>query len=208
MSTPRLQNAYTLRISQQERSCFVCNKFTTAVLTTDSQPPDWFYICRPHLDDQGFCTATGGLPDQPRPSLDAAKRKKEYSPDAKPESNSVVELVSGLGSGIWGSITGAAKKEEEKKEEGKKEEDEKDREEKTKPERSKSPVPSPTASKSPLPAASTSAARIASAPRKYILHRDIFYLRAREFIKKQEKKRASEILQGLSFPAVPKTIPH
>lgn len=201
MATLRLQNSYSLRTSQQDRPCFICNRFSNAVLTTDGLSPDWFYICRPHLDDRGFCSVIGGVPPPPSLSLDAPRKndkKKSYSPDVKPESNSVTDLVTGIGSGIWNTLTGA-KKEEEKKDNKKDDKDDKKDDEEGK--KSKPPPLSPTIA--PTRTVSSPPAQ----PRKYILHRDIFYLREKEFITKQEKKRASEILQKYSFPAVPKTIP-
>ncbi|KAI8334421.1 VPS4-associated protein 1 [Chlamydoabsidia padenii] len=188
--TNRLQNLYIARLTSQERPCFVCSKFTLVVLTSaDNSNQDWFYICRPHLGDFNFCSKVGG-PSSPKP----ASPKPSSSPllkDRPAESDSVVDLVSSIGS----ALTSWRKKPEEptnKDGDNKKDDKEQQDEKKESP-----PSPPPPVTTSPPP----------QTPPKFILQRDYFYLRQREYTKKQQKKEAEDKLKTLQFPKVPTNLP-
>jgi hypothetical protein len=62
---------YDRKTAAKEGSCFVCNKFTTTVLKSES---DWFYCCLGHLKDYSFCTI---LDQDPPPTTDNQQLKKE-----------------------------------------------------------------------------------------------------------------------------------
>jgi AAA-ATPase Vps4-associated protein 1 len=205
-----LQNSYTVRIATQERPCFVCNKFTTTVLTSEDGASDWFYVCMPHLADTSFCRVVG-LPAQAPPSPKSSKNKNDKAKTDNPaENNSVtsfVSSVSSVASGLWNTI--ASKKDEEEpnaleeKKGDKKQDNDNDNDANT--DKAKKPNTLP-GSFSALPAGAPSPVITPTKP-KYILHRDIFYLREATFKKKQQKKQAAERLMNLEFPAVPKTAP-
>ncbi|BFZ61784.1 hypothetical protein YB2330_002860 [Saitoella coloradoensis] len=55
MSTPPFTNRYHKRTAANDKSCFICKKFTTTVLITPDQA-DFFYACNGHLSDTGFAT--------------------------------------------------------------------------------------------------------------------------------------------------------
>ncbi|KAI9011955.1 AAA-ATPase Vps4-associated protein 1-domain-containing protein [Phycomyces nitens] len=174
----RFQNLYVARLTTQERPCFVCSKFTSVVLTSaDNSNDDWLYVCRSHLGDTNFCDKLGGRSPQPV----SPRLKKTNLQDRPPESDSVGDLVASIGS-VWKNWRGTKEenKEEEKKEEKKEEKVEEE-------------VP-PTTTSSPTPI-------------RFVLQKDYFYLRQREYIKKNEKRQAKERLAGLSFPEVPKQRP-
>lgn len=204
----RLQNLYIARLVTQERPCFVCSKFTGVVLTSaDNSNTDWFYVCRAHLGDFNFCSKLGG---SPKPAQNA-QLKKEQLANRPPESDSVVDLVSSLGS-AWKSWRGSGKNsedEKDKKEEKKKNDvdDEKKVEEKDETEDKKSASsspPTPSNSSTPPPSVPASPQQ----PVRFVIQRDYFYLRQREYQKKIQKKEASEKLKTLQFPEVPKTLPN
>ncbi|KAI8641267.1 VPS4-associated protein 1 [Parasitella parasitica] len=207
----RLQNLYVARLVTQERPCFVCSKFTSAVLTSaDNSNADWFYICRSHLGDFNFCSKLGGSPKPVQ-----SKAKKEQLASRPPESDSVVDLVSSIGS-AWKSWRGSNSGHKTQDDEGKKREHDQDEESKQdEPEENKQPssptlngstststnnTPSSPSSSSMLPTSSQQ-------PVRFVIQRDYFYLRQREHRKKIEQKEASEKLKTLNFPEVPKTLP-
>ncbi|KAL9539457.1 hypothetical protein MBANPS3_010248 [Mucor bainieri] len=195
----RLQNLYVARLVTQERPCFVCSKFTGVVLTSaDNSNTDWFYVCRAHLGDFNFCSKLGG---SPKPAQNA-QVKKEQLANRPPESSA------------WKSWRGSGKKsddEDDKKKKSDKKDDQKDKEkDEAEAEEDKktpsSPTPSTDASLPPSPA-STSVPASPQQPVRFVIQRDYFYLRQREYMKKIQKKEASEKLKTLQFPEVPKTLP-
>lgn len=195
-NSPRLQNLYIAKLTTQDRPCFVCSKFTNVVLTSvDNSNTDWFYICRSHLGDFNFCSKIGG---SPKPAKSTVDNKKESYADRKPESDSVVELVSSIGS-AWKSWRGGKKSDE--KEEEKKKDDEKKKEEEEE-ENSSSETSTPTTTSAPVSPVSTP-----DKPVRFVIQRDYFYLRQREYLKKIQKKEATEKLKTINFPEVPKNVP-
>ncbi|KAH8551957.1 VPS4-associated protein 1 [Umbelopsis sp. PMI_123] len=193
-----MKNHYILRATTTERPCFVCSKFSSVVLTSaDNSNEDWFYICKSHLNDSNFCSRHGG--SSPRPASPAASPSKKpviKDADAKPESNSVSDLISGIGTGIWNTWKGNPKSDDEQAKEKDKQKEESKTINSTKQD---SPTPPPPAASTTPPPKPT--------PVTYILHRDFYYLREREAQKRKAKKDASARLQNMQFPEVPKTIP-
>ncbi|ORE08158.1 DUF1742-domain-containing protein [Rhizopus microsporus var. microsporus] len=180
-----MQNLYIARLITNERPCFVCNKFSNVVLTlADNSNTDWFPVCKSHLGDVNFCTKLGGSSKPTSPQLKAAKREKLEA--RKPESDSVSDLVSTLGSAwkSWRSSKDTDKGEEKKEEkkEDKKEEEGSEVEKKEEKIEQQQPV-------------------------RFILQKDYFYLRQREYTKRIQKKEAEERLKKLQFPEVPKKDP-
>lgn len=193
----RLQNLYIARLTTQERPCFVCSKFTSVVLTSaDNSNADWFYICRAHLGDFNFCSKIGASSPKQAPK---SPTKKEFLADRPVESDSVVDLVSSIGS-AWKSWRGP-KKEEDKKED--KVEEKKEDKVKEKEEKMEKSTPTTPITTSPPPTSPTTSTQ----PVRFVIQRDYFYLRQREFLKKAQKKEANEKLKILKFPEVPKTMP-
>lgn len=192
----QMKNQYILRATATDRPCFVCSKFSSAVLTSaDNSNQDWFYVCKSHLTDANFCSVHGG--QSPRPASPAApKTPIDKGSKATPESNSVSDLIAGIGTGIWNSWKGSPKPDEEQgKEKDKQKKDDK-----------KANNNSPAASPTPPPTISTPPPK--SSPTTYILHRDFYYLREREVQKRRMKKEeATAKVQQMQFPEVPKTIP-
>ncbi|EIE81327.1 hypothetical protein G6F46_008660 [Rhizopus delemar] len=185
------QNLYVARLITNERPCFVCSKFTNVVLTlADNSNKDWFSICKVHLGDFNFCTKLGGVKE---PKV----VKKEHK--GQPESDSVSDLVSTIGS-AWKSWRSKGTTEEEKTEkkeektEEKKEEKEEEKEEEKKEKKEEGMVKesSPVQQQQPV---------------RFILQKDYFYLRQREYSKKLKKKEANEKMKVLQFPEVPKDLP-
>ena len=87
-------NKYTHRTATKESTCWVCGKFTTAVLTSNDQ--DWFYVCLNHINDISFCkpiappTATATPPAPVAATSlksNAASGKKDEKSDAKKDGN-------------------------------------------------------------------------------------------------------------------------
>ncbi|KAI8146470.1 VPS4-associated protein 1 [Fennellomyces sp. T-0311] len=202
MSQQRIQNLYIARLTTNERPCFICSKFTAVVLTlADNSNMDWFYICRSHLGDTNFCTRTGGEPVSK--SVPSSPRKKRFD-DPPPVSDSVSDLVASIGS-AWNNWRKKSSQDEDKdkkeNEDGKKkdkdEDDKKDtnKEEGEKKEENQQKTEGPTSPKSP------------QQPVRFILQRDYFYMRQREYAKKVQKKEANDRLKTLQFPEVPKTRP-
>ncbi|CAO3703071.1 unnamed protein product [Rhizopus stolonifer] len=149
-------------------------------MTTDNSNNDWFSVCKSHLADFNFCSKFGG---PPKP-----KATKKENIKTTPESDSVSDLVSTIGSAwkSWRSKdTTEEGKKEEKKEEEKKEE-EKEEEKKDEPVIVEEPTIQPV---------------------RFVLQKDYFYLRQREHAKKRQKKEASEKIKTLQFPEVPKQAP-
>lgn len=189
-SQQRLKNLYVARPTTQERPCFVCSKFTSVVLTSaDNSNADWFYVCRTHLGDFNFCSKLGGKPVK---SPTAADMKKAEALANRPhESDSVSDLVSSIGS-AWKSWRSTKKPEDEK---DKSEKDDKQEEKDEKEATGNTPPPVTSTPNSP------------QQPVRFVIQRDYFYLRQREYVKKMQKKEAAAKLSTLSFPEVPNNIP-
>lgn len=200
-SPQRLQNLYIARLTTQERPCFVCNKFTGVVLTSaDNSNTDWFYICRSHLGDFNFCSKLGSGPKSNNKTLET---KKQALANRPVESDSVVDLVSSIGSAwkSWRTKKPDEDQETDKKDPDKKEADQKKDDTTTTAEKDESSTSTPTTT-SP-PASPTSPQQ----PVRFIIQKDYFYLRQREYTKKIQKKEATEKLKTLQFPEVPQTMP-
>ncbi|KAI7903745.1 VPS4-associated protein 1 [Cokeromyces recurvatus] len=201
----RLQNLYIARLVTQERPCFVCNKFTGVVLTSaDNSNADWFYICKSHLGDSNFCSKLGGSPKTTRNSQQREIKKKELA-NRPPESDSVIELVSSIGSALKSWTTKKTKEEgnDKKEKEGKKE-DEETKSDKADNDEEKSLNSSNSTIHSSSPKISNN---LPQQPVRFVIQRDYFYLRQREYQKKIQKKEAAEKLKTLQFPEVPKAMP-
>ncbi|KAI8388472.1 VPS4-associated protein 1 [Radiomyces spectabilis] len=202
-----LKNLYIARLTTQDRPCFVCSKFTAVVLTSaDNSNTDWFYTCRTHLADSNFCTKVGSSPRLS--TKGTAQGKKEPYKDREPESDSVMDLVSSIGS-AWKSWR--TKKPDDDKDKDKKEKEAKDdsgkETDKSESKREKSQDPPETGASSPTSESGALTPSKPTEPPKFVLHRDYFYLRQREHMKKQQKREASDKLKNLQFPEVPKTPP-
>lgn len=198
--TSRFQNLYVARLTTQDRPCFVCNKFTAVVLTSaDNSNADWFYICRSHLADTNFCSRIGGTPPLPKSPKSTPKGKQEQQ-QPPPESDSFADLFTSIGS-AWSSWRRKTdnKKKEDGKEQGKNEPKPKEDEEPTQEQQDEKGPRTP----SPPPAPNQQQQQ----PVRFILHRDYFYLRQREHIRKAQKKEANEKLKALQFSEVPKHRP-
>lgn len=187
----RLQNLYIARLTSQERPCFVCSKFTNVVLTlADNSNADWFYTCKSHLGDFNFCSKVGGT------KIKSPELKKEVLVNRPVESDSVSDLVSSIGT-AWKSWRG---KDEKKPEDADKKEEKEEKEDKKEEKIEKEQV-----AHSPPPTISSPAS--IQQPVRFILQKDYFYLRQREYMKKLQNKQASEKLKTLQFPEVPKNKP-
>ncbi|CAI2166277.1 14565_t:CDS:2 [Funneliformis geosporum] len=163
----QLINLYTHRIATADKSCFICNKFTTSVLRTDNGL-DWFYTCESHLSDRGFASP---VPEpEPEPTIDIQPTKikgsqKEESANSKSDSEEVKD----------------------KSKESTKEGEEKEKEEK-KEEKQQVATPKPLIKPQPPKP---------SKPKQYVLHRSIFYLRQDNLNKKRQKAEAQNLLSKL-----------
>ncbi|KAM3583552.1 hypothetical protein VKS41_004461 [Umbelopsis sp. WA50703] len=128
----------------------------------------------------------------PKPLSPAVSPKpKAKATAAKAESNSVSDLLTGIGTGIWNSWKGSPKSEDKDDSKGK-DDKSKERDE---------VAQNPPATPSPPPN------QPRSSPATYILHRDFYYLREREVQKRRQKKEAAAKLHTMKFPEVPKTLP-
>ncbi|GAB5590378.1 hypothetical protein Unana1_05278 [Umbelopsis nana] len=192
-----MKNQYILKATAADRPCFVCSKFSSAVLTSaDNSNEDWFYVCKSHLTDANFCSVNGGQASRTAsPATTAPKQPIVKDSDAKPESNSVSDLLTGIGSGIWNSWKGNTKSDQEPNKEKDKSKDENKK-------ATESPVSSPSS-----PPSTTSTPPPKPKPATYILHRDFYYLREREVQKRRMKKDTAARFQNILFPEVPKTVP-
>jgi hypothetical protein len=73
---------YDRKTAGKEGCCFVCNKFTTTVLKSDS---DWFYCCLGHLNDYSFCTILKKENGQQENQSEEGQKKSDPKPaDANP----------------------------------------------------------------------------------------------------------------------------
>ncbi|KAG0220180.1 hypothetical protein BGX33_007129 [Mortierella sp. NVP41] len=192
MSAP-LRNAYLEKTATTERSCFICMKMTTKVLTA-KDGGDFFYICASHLQDPGFAKGEG-FPPVPTPEALAAvaaiKKKKVEAEKKKTEATTTTTTeddkrshAAKLGSAVFSGLGSVA----------------------TKAVSSVSSfINDEEATKARIQAAELERrqAEAKKKPAYWVLHRDIFYLRQMEAKKKMTKKTAAETLNGISFPKVP-----
>ncbi|KAI9337423.1 VPS4-associated protein 1 [Pilaira anomala] len=201
-SPQRLQNLYIARLTTQERPCFVCNKFTGVVLTSaDNSNTDWFYICRSHLGDFNFCSKLGS---GPKPNNKTLETKKQALANRPVESDSVVDLVSSIGS-AWKSWR--TKKPDEDQETDKKDSDKKDAEDQKKDDTTTTITTAESSTSTPTTTSPPASPTSPQQPVRFIIQKDYFYLRQREYMKKIQKKEAKEKLKTLQFPEVPQTMP-
>ncbi|KAK3807356.1 MAG: VPS4-associated protein 1 [Benniella sp.] len=197
MSAP-LRNAYVEKTATTERSCYICMKMTVKVLTA-KDGGDFFYVCASHLSDPGFAQGEG-YPSVPTPEAlaavaairkkkaEAEKKKQEETTAAKTSTDDSQKsaaskfgsaVFSGLGtiaSATASSVSSFINDEEAKQARIQEQEYQK---------------------------------RLAEAKKKpayWVLDQKIFFLRQNEVKKKAAKKGATETLNGLSFPRVPKDI--
>ncbi|KAF8931005.1 VPS4-associated protein 1 [Dissophora ornata] len=190
-----LRNAYIEKTATAERSCFICIKMTTKVLTA-KDGGDFFYVCPSHLLDPGFAKGEGFPPVPTAEALAAVaaiKKKKAEAELKKQEAATATTTkaeedkrsnASKLGSAVFSGLGSVASK-------------------------------AVTSVSSFINDEETTKARIQAAelerrqeearkkPTYWVLHRDIFFLRQNEVKKKSAKKTAAETLNGLSFPKVP-----
>ncbi|KAF8936700.1 hypothetical protein BGZ47_009374 [Haplosporangium gracile] len=186
-----LRNAYLEKTATTERSCFICMKMTTKVLTA-KDGGDFFYICASHLQDPGFAKGEGFPPVPTAEALAAvaAIRKKKEDADKKkaepttPATTTTEENkrshAAKLGSAMFSGIGSVA----------------------TKAVSSVSAfINDEEATKARIQAAELERqqAEARKKPAYWVLHRDIFYLRQTE----AKKKVAKKTLGGISFPKVP-----
>ncbi|CAO3591765.1 unnamed protein product [Absidia cylindrospora] len=212
--TTRLQNLYIARLTTQERPCFVCSKFTTVVLTlADNSNNDWFYTCQSHLGDFNFCSKIGGA--SPKPTTPSTSPRTSDLKDRPVESDSVVDLVSSIGSALTSWRKKPDDKDKDKEDKDDKEDKEKDTKKKEKDDdnNNKGKDDDDTASSSSSSTSRPSSPPLTTSPQplappKFILQRDYFYLRQREYMKKQQKKEADEKLKTLQFPKITATPTH
>ncbi|GJJ68064.1 hypothetical protein EMPS_00410 [Entomortierella parvispora] len=194
MSTT-LRNAYVEKTATSERSCYICMKMTTKVLTA-KDGGDWFYICPSHLQDPGFASGEGFPPVPTAEALAAvsaikkkkadAEKKKQLEAEAavKKDTEDKKSHAAKLGSAVFSGLGSVASK-------------------------AASSVTSfindEEATKARIQAQELERrqAEARKKPAYWVLHRDIFFLRQTEVKKKNTKKTASETLNGISFPKVP-----
>ncbi|ORX47681.1 hypothetical protein DM01DRAFT_1135670 [Hesseltinella vesiculosa] len=194
---PALQNLYIARLTSQDRPCFVCSKFTMVVLSSANKSnDDWFYVCRTHLGDINFCSKIGGPPGtKSKPTV--SKSSAVVDTEREPESDSVYDLVSSIGSAF---TTWRNKGKDDGKKESKDGDEDKEDKKDSKKDSKKESKEDKDATNSP--ASSPSPSKPADPPR-FILQRDYFYMRQREQHMKQQKKEAADRLKTLDFPKTP-----
>ncbi|KAF9429479.1 hypothetical protein BGZ76_001238 [Entomortierella beljakovae] len=190
MSAP-LRNAYLEKTATTERSCYICVKMTTKVLTA-KDGGDYFYICASHLQDPGFAKGEGFPPVPTAEALaavaaikkkkaEAEKKKQDAAAaasskaEAEKKSN-VAKLGSAMFSGIGSVATSVS-----------------------------AFINDEEATQARIQAQELERrqAEARKKPAYWVLHRDIFFLRQNEAKKKTTAKSASDTLNGLSFPKVP-----
>ncbi|KAF9190549.1 hypothetical protein BGZ51_008487 [Haplosporangium sp. Z 767] len=202
MSTT-LRNAYLEKTATTERSCFICMKMTTKVLTA-KDGGDFFYICASHLSDPGFAKGEGyppALTPEALAAVAAYKKKKAEAEKKKQESLTKSDsttttttttttdddkkshaakfgsaVFSGLGSVASKAVTSVS-----------------------------AFINDEEATQARIQAQELEKrqAEARKKPAYWVLHRDIFFLRQNEVKKKSNKKMAADTLNGLSFPKVP-----
>ena len=209
LMSERIQNLYVARLTTNERPCYICNKFTAVVLTlADNSNLDWFYICRSHLGDTNFCSRVGG-PAEGNKSVPSSPKTKKQLEDRPPESDSVSDLVASIGS-AWNSWRKKpSENEDDKKKDGddkKKKSDEDDDQKDTKKD-TKSDDDDKQESQKETSDSAPASPKSPQQPVRFVLNRDYFYMRQREYSRKIQKKEANNKLKSLHFPEVPKTQP-
>ncbi|KAI9269067.1 VPS4-associated protein 1 [Phascolomyces articulosus] len=202
----RIQNLYIARLTTNERPCYVCNKFTAVVLTlADNSNLDWFYICRSHLGDTNLCTRIGGPAGEANKSASSSPKAKKKLEDRPPESDSVSDLVASIGS-AWNSWRKKpSQDEDDKKDDDKKKKDNDD--DKKDAKKTKDDDKEEQEEKTDKVESASVSPKSPQQPIRFILNRDYFYMRQREYTKKIQKKVANNKLTTLDFPEVPKTHP-
>ncbi|KAG0274254.1 hypothetical protein BGZ95_009954 [Linnemannia exigua] len=185
-----LRNAYLEKTATTERSCFICMKMTTKVLTA-KDGGDFFYICASHLQDPGFAKGEGFPPVPTAEALAAvaAVRKKKEEAEKKKAAGDTSAATTEedkrshaakLGSAMFSGLGSVA----------------------TKAVSSVSAfINDEEATKARIQAAELERrqAEARKKPAYWVLHRDIFYLRQME----AKKKTAKKTLNNISFPKVP-----
>ncbi|KAF9995341.1 hypothetical protein BGZ79_010963 [Entomortierella chlamydospora] len=190
-----LRNAYVEKTATTERSCFICMKMTTKVLTA-KDGGDFFFVCASHLDDPGFAKGEGFPPVPTAEALAAVaaiKKKKAEAERKKQETASASSTTAEsekkssaakLGSAVFSGIGSVA----------------------SKAVTSVSAFINDEEATQARIQAQELEKRQAEARKKpayWVLHRDIFFLRQNEVKKRITKSTAAETLNGLSFPKVP-----
>jgi chromatin remodeling complex protein RSC6 len=81
MAAPPIPNTWHLRTVAEvsAKNCMICLKPSTAVLITPDNK-DFFYICRGHLKDRGFCSPVENVEEKKKEALRIEREKveKEY----------------------------------------------------------------------------------------------------------------------------------
>lgn len=157
-------------------ACWVCGKFTTAVLTSNDK--DWFYVCLNHISDPSFCKpvavvkppATTPAVQKPSGSATSLKEKKVDEEEKKSEASSKTDTK--------GKTEADAKRSTQNLNKGKKKETEK------LPETPEPPLPQTTG------------------PKEYILDSKIFFMREDACKKKLAAKKAQQLTAQM--PTVPR----
>ncbi|KAF8983629.1 hypothetical protein BGZ46_009891 [Entomortierella lignicola] len=192
MSTA-LRNAYLEKTATAERSCFICMKMTTKVLTA-KDGGDFFYVCASHLQDPGFAKGEGFPPVPTAEALAAVaaakkkkaemEKKKLEAESRKTEDSEKKSNAAKLGSAVFSGIGSVA----------------------SKAATSVSAFINDEEATQARIQAQELERRQAEARKKpayWVLHRDIFFLRQNEAKRRITKSTAADTLGGLTFPKVP-----
>lgn len=190
-----LLNIYHLRTVAEtaSKNCMICFKSTPAVLITPDNK-DFFYVCRGHLKDKGFCTP---MEDPEKEKREAALReeterlKKEYQEKLARKERKEKEKEKKEEVKDGGKDREKGKDEDKKDDTGKGKEK---KEEEGKAESSK--------------AEAEKFAEGEVIPRIYSLHRNFYQMRVDRIRKAEIAKRNRERLSNPStFPSVPSGLP-
>ncbi|MCJ1292689.1 hypothetical protein MMC34_004242 [Xylographa carneopallida] len=174
-----LSNIWHLRTVAESSSkpCYVCYKPTLSVLITPDNK-DFFYACRGHLKDRGFCS----------PVVDEAAKKKE-------ELDREIELV---------KKEYEEKLAKKKKTKDKKELKEEDQEEKMKEDAAQKEAEKEKDEKIKAISNKKTPSVIDDIPRIYTLHKNFFQMRLDRIRNAEISKRNRERLKNpTAFPSVP-----
>ncbi|KAJ1896607.1 hypothetical protein LPJ66_003889 [Kickxella alabastrina] len=183
-------NRYVQRTAAKEGTCFICGYFTPNIFMTEQgTATDWFYICSKHTLMPSFCTvaldtaskdfvASAGM-ENPASREEAANKDRQLGADSAGSADS----VDGAGPSESNSNKNSSKEKSEEKDENNEQ-------------RVQASIKENSA-----------ADKAAEAPKRkvYVLHRDVFYLRQRPFVKRWEKEQADALAQRL--PSVPRNLP-
>ncbi|KAI7833086.1 VPS4-associated protein 1 [Kickxella alabastrina] len=177
-------NRYVQRTAAKEGTCFICGYFTPNIFMTEQgTATDWFYICSKHTLMPSFCTValdTASKDFVASAGMDnPASRGKAANKDRQLGADS----VDGAGPSESNSNKNNSKEKSEKKD-------------KKNEQKVQASIKEDSA-----------ADRTAEAPKRkvYVLHRDVFYLRQRPFVKRWEKEQADTLAQRL--PSAPRNLP-